>query len=230
MSATWTRCALCLVLLAGSVPATSAADPALDALWADLASADDARAALALLKLGATPHPSVAYLKAHLGPVKADPARVARLIAQLDDNDFGTRQRAAEDLEYLGKAIKDDLEKALKGNTSAEARQRIQQLLNKLPKPIQAKEAPPAPQPGVNRVAIINGRVLINGVEVNNTPPPAVPQGPSMTWIRAVRAVALLEHIGSAEARQVLEAIAQGEPDALPTREARAALDRLKGR
>jgi len=55
---------------------------------------------------------------------------------------------------------------------------------------------------------------------VNNTlPPPA--------WLRAGRAVAILENIATPEARQLLESVAGGEPDALPTKEAKAALDRL---
>jgi hypothetical protein len=55
---------------------------------------------------------------------------------------------------------------------------------------------------------------------VNNTlPPPA--------WLRAARAVAVLENIATPEARQLLESLAAGERDALPTREAKAALERL---
>lgn len=48
--------------------------------------------------------------------------------------------------------------------------------------------------------------------------------------VRSLRAVELLERIGTAEARGVLEALAKGTPDARLTREAQAALDRLAGR
>jgi WD40 repeat protein len=48
--------------------------------------------------------------------------------------------------------------------------------------------------------------------------------------LRAVRAVEVLEHCGTAEARKLLQALADGAPEALLTREARAALQRLKGR
>jgi hypothetical protein len=51
-----------------------------------------------------------------------------------------------------------------------------------------------------------------------------------MTWVRAVRAIALLEHIGTSEARAILERLASGEAEALPTEQARAALARLDKR
>jgi WD40 repeat protein len=46
--------------------------------------------------------------------------------------------------------------------------------------------------------------------------------------LRGIRAVEALEHIGNAEARQVLETLAQGAEGFHVTREARASLDRLK--
>jgi hypothetical protein len=47
--------------------------------------------------------------------------------------------------------------------------------------------------------------------------------------IREVRAVEVLEHIGTAQARQVLQALAQGAPGSHLTGEAQAALGRLAG-
>jgi hypothetical protein len=49
-------------------------------------------------------------------------------------------------------------------------------------------------------------------------------------WLRAVRALQVLEGIASAEARRVLEGLARGAADAPLTREARAALRRLERR
>ena len=50
-------------------------------------------------------------------------------------------------------------------------------------------------------------------------PPPEV--------LRALRAVEILEHIGSSEARQVLRAVSQGAPEARLTQDAKASLERL---
>jgi WD40 repeat protein len=49
----------------------------------------------------------------------------------------------------------------------------------------------------------------------------------SSDQLRLVRAVEVLERLGTPEARRVLETLAGGAPGALPTREARAVLDRL---
>jgi hypothetical protein len=48
--------------------------------------------------------------------------------------------------------------------------------------------------------------------------------------LQFVRAVEALERMGTAEAREVLRGLAGGAAGALPTREARAALDRMGGR
>lgn len=48
--------------------------------------------------------------------------------------------------------------------------------------------------------------------------------------VRDVRAVAVLEHISSIEARQLLDRVAAGAPEALLTREAKASLLRLRSR
>jgi WD40 repeat protein len=55
-------------------------------------------------------------------------------------------------------------------------------------------------------------------------------QEPHPEDLRAMRAVEILEHIGSAEARRFLETLARGSAEALLTLEARAALERLAGR
>jgi WD40 repeat protein len=53
---------------------------------------------------------------------------------------------------------------------------------------------------------------------------------PTGAALRALRAVEALEHAGTAEARQVLEALAKGAPEARLTREAQGSLERLEKR
>src|SRR5207237_3132209 len=51
---------------------------------------------------------------------------------------------------------------------------------------------------------------------------PAAPATPA-PWVRAERAVKVLEQIGTPDALQILQTLAQGEPEALPTRAAKEA-------
>jgi hypothetical protein len=204
-------------------------------LWADLASADEVTVMRAILGLAKNPQDSITFLKSNLQPVKADPQRVERLIADLDSNQFATRQRAVEELEYLGKYVKADLEKALASAQGIETKQRVQQLLDKMPKKIEdPKQLPPQRGNGANVVVrAVNGQqqIIVNGVPIDGSgKPPAGPVGPSMYWVRAVRAAALLEHMGTKEAKELLEKLAAGEADALPTEQAKAALERLNKR
>jgi hypothetical protein len=46
-------------------------------------------------------------------------------------------------------------------------------------------------------------------------------------WTRAVRAIVLLEHIGTPGAVAILKDMATGHPDAQPTKVARDCLERL---
>ena len=52
---------------------------------------------------------------------------------------------------------------------------------------------------------------------------------PAPNLVRALRAAEVLEHIGTPEARQVLEALAKGAPGHRLTEAAAAALRRLEG-
>jgi hypothetical protein len=206
----------------------------LDSRWADLASPDEGKATRAMLALAATPKETTAFLQDHLKPVKADTKRVAQLLKQLDSSNFGVRNQAMMELEYLGKHIKSELETALKGNPLPETRRRIQELLDTMPKDQKAAEPPMLPKgrPGSVSVSNINGqiRIVIDGqvFDPSKMVPPPPPPGPPSSWVRAVRAVTLLEHLATPEARAQLQALAAGESDALPTIAARDALERLK--
>jgi hypothetical protein len=48
--------------------------------------------------------------------------------------------------------------------------------------------------------------------------------------LRPFRALEVLEHLGTPEAQQVLESLAQGAPEARLTQEAKASLERLAKR
>jgi Tol biopolymer transport system component len=159
----------------------------LDALWQHLAE-DTKPAFLAIQDLVSAPQPAVAAIKERLHPVPVpDNDKIARLVADLDADNFATRRKAGEALEKLGELADPALRRRLAEKPSLEVRQRVEQLLAKL------EQISPDP-------------------------------------LRVLRAVEVLEHIGSPEAKELLETLATGAEGARLTREARAALERLNKR
>jgi WD40 repeat protein len=114
-----------------SSAAVESRDP--DALWADLAAEDAGRAWRAIRPLVADPRKAGPLLRAHLKPVPpTDPRQIDRLVADLDSDDFQTRQRAAAALENLGAQAEAALKKALEGQPSPEARRQLVRLVERL--------------------------------------------------------------------------------------------------
>jgi hypothetical protein len=110
-------------------------DRDLGRLCDDLAGADASRAYRALWALAAVPGPATPLLarraRAAAGP-RADPGRVARLIAALDDDRFEEREKASRELEQLGPAVTAALRQALEANPGAEPARRLEALLERL--------------------------------------------------------------------------------------------------
>ena len=103
-----------------------------EARWRDLTGADAARAFQARGPLTAAPKLALPLLKQVLRPVAvADAQKVGELIAQLDNDTFTVREKAAAELEALDGAVEAELRKALAAATSAEVRQRLTRLLER---------------------------------------------------------------------------------------------------
>jgi RNA polymerase sigma factor (sigma-70 family) len=104
----------------------------LEGAWADLVADDDLKAHKALWALVAAPKQSLPLLRDVLKPAPAgDAARIARLVKELDDDDFEVRERASADLDRIGEPAEKALRKALEGTPSAELRTRAARLLEK---------------------------------------------------------------------------------------------------
>ncbi len=223
-----------LVLAPASAQDTRKAPTRLDRLWADLTSPDEGKAMRAALALASTPKETVPFIKDRLGPVKVDAKIVAKLVARLDSDDFQAREAAAQELEYLGKYARPHLEKAKAGSESAEVKRAIVDILEKLP----SDKPPPPPAPPQLKgrsVSIINRngdiQIIIDGKPLDLSamaPLPPANLGPVPVWKRAGRAIAVLEQIGTPKARKIIEAVADGEKDAFPTKTAKEAIERLR--
>ena len=110
-----------------------AAEPIPARVWADLASDDPATRAKAVAALQAAGPQAVAFLRERVKPVAADARRIDALIEQLDSDEFVQRERATEELEYLGKIAQPQLKKALANKPSLEVCRRVERLLEIIP-------------------------------------------------------------------------------------------------
>jgi RNA polymerase sigma factor (sigma-70 family) len=120
-----------------------------------------------------------------------DAHRLAGWLADLESDQYTTRQQATEELEKLGEAVELALRSALENRPPLESRCRIRWLLDRL----RAERLSPPPE-----------------------------------RLRTMRAVEVLERIGTSQARQLLDLLARGAPDVALTIEAKCALDRLSRR
>jgi hypothetical protein len=120
-----------------TTPGTTAT---LDALWADLGSDHGRKAFQAVRALAARPKEAAPFLRDQLRPLamaeaKDTPEHLARLTADLDADDFETREKASKELGKLGRRAEATLKKALEGSPSAEAKRRMEALLQEMGKP-----------------------------------------------------------------------------------------------
>jgi WD40 repeat protein len=116
----------------GEPAAPSPSPKELEGLWGDLAGEDAAKAYRAIRALVAAPKSSVPFLQRHWNPVLApDPKFLARLIADLDADEFAAREQATRKLEKMGRLARPGLERVLAGRPSPEARRRVEGILKK---------------------------------------------------------------------------------------------------
>jgi hypothetical protein len=119
---------------AAAVPGAVPAD--LGPLWDDLAARDPLRADLAVWRLAGGRPRTVALLRERLRPPPAlPPKRIARLINDLDSDDFDTRERASAELARALESAAPALRRARSAGPSLELRRRIDRLLAELSPP-----------------------------------------------------------------------------------------------
>jgi Tol biopolymer transport system component len=120
--------------LTGRSKAAVALTPAaLDNLWEDLVSDEGPAAYRAFWRLAGSPAQGVPYVRDRLKPfVGADARRIARLIADLNDDEFTVREKASAELEKLGQAAAPALKQVTANSAPAEVHRRVEELLGKL--------------------------------------------------------------------------------------------------
>jgi hypothetical protein len=159
-------------------------------LSSDLFGDDGHKAYRALWALAGVPKEAMPLLRSRVKPVPVtERDRLERLVKDLDADEFAVREKATEDLERLGRTAEGILRQALERKPSAELRQRVQLLLEKL--------------------------------QMGSTGPEQV---------RESRALELLEHLATPEAKDFLKELAKGSPGAWLTEQAKGAARRLENR
>jgi WD40 repeat protein len=104
--------------------------------WAGLADDDAAAAFDVLVALAERPAEAVPLLRQHLKAVPAVNVRqLDQWVAELDSDDFATRERASRELERLAEAAVPALRRGLAARPSPEGRRRIERLLERHGRP-----------------------------------------------------------------------------------------------
>jgi len=200
----------------------------LEKLWADLEKPEPAASA-ALLKLGVDTLVAVPFLKQKMAPLKIDAAKVKVLLGELRSDKEEVWKAAAEQLAYFDPRLAIDLETLMKDVPDAPARQRLVEILSNRPAgSLAGKEITlrPVGADGFN-FAMPGSWWAEHKVERLTT---ASWRGEMPKWTRAVRALVLLEHIGTPDATDIIKEMATGHPDAQPTRVAKEILGKGVGK
>jgi hypothetical protein len=117
----------------GQLPKLRLAEKELRELWDDLAGEDVLQAHRAIWKLVSAGDQGVEFLKARLPRVpRPERRQIARLIRDLDSDEFAAREKASAELEKYAEGVSSALRQALEGKPSLEVRSRIESLLRKL--------------------------------------------------------------------------------------------------
>jgi hypothetical protein len=230
------RCVLLLTILMQASSRTTLADaPAtqpsvepkqMESWWEDLAKGDP-EASRALLHFAAMPMQSVAFMKEHLLRLKISDEVMNKLLTDLGSDDELVWKSAFEQLEYFDPRLNKDLPTLMDDVADPPARNRLVALLCDEPADTYTgKHIRLTPSGGVigeyNFVAG-NSAWWAEGKVSNLSGGPVWERG-KKKWTRAVRAIVLLENIGTPDAMAIVRDMATGNEDAQPTKVAKQVL------
>lgn len=196
----------------------------LERWWADLEK-DEPDASKALLNFAARPDTAVSFFKSKLRPLRIGNAPMRALLAELGSADESIWKPAFVELEYYDPRLAIGLETLMDEVTESPTRQRLTEVLSGRPAGSMAGKTITLRRTGSSKgFNFYNGRgswwaehrvaMLVAGISGNN----------KKKWTRAIRALVLLDHIGTPDALAIVEDIAGGHPDAQPTKVAQGIL------
>jgi hypothetical protein len=200
----------------------------LEAWWSDLEKGETP-ATRALLNLADRQKEAVPFLAKKLKPLTISSVQVKALLLKLGNEDETVWKPAFEELDYFDPRLAIDLETLMDRYTEYPLRRRLVEVLSGRDAG-SLNDREDLQLVRVGSVFNFTGRTARgvgswwaeNKIERINTG--VSRRDTKKKWIRASRAVVLLEHIRTPEAVAILKAMAGGHPDADPTKVAREAL------
>jgi hypothetical protein len=212
---------------AGADDPKAVGEQQLFAWWVDLEK-DEPEATQALLEFAVRPKQATAFLKDNLKPLKIDSTRVKSLLFKLGSTNEKVWKPAFEELEYFDPRLAIDLPQLMELVTETPARQRMVEVMcghdagELQGKDIQLRNAGAADHFNFfaqNTSWWAERKVARLGIlRCGNY---------KKKWTRAVRAIVLLERIGTPDAVAIIKDMASGHVDAQPTKMAQQSLVRL---
>jgi hypothetical protein len=199
----------------------------LDKLWADLLSADELSTGRALLKLAARPRDAVPYLKEKLRPLKLSKERAKQLLVDLGSDDEKTARAAFDEFLYFDPRLALGDEELRDALLDRPASRRLGAVLLDVPLDALSEGLWHWYSPD-NKVYRFNYGKEIQDRDVAIEVAGIGTHGRKRSWDRAIRAIALLEQIGTPEAVALLKELATGHPDVAPTKAAKVVLQRMR--
>lgn len=220
---------ICVPLPAAPIPPLSPEKlrKELDLLWADLQSADELTAGRALLKLAARPDDSVKYLKEKLRPLILTKERAKQLLEELGGDDDKTVRAAFDEFAYFDPRLAWEDEELREALIDRSAGRRMGAILCDLPVDALREGYWHWNSPNNKVYRFNHPGTKMEDRDVAIAVAGIGTQGRKASWARAIRAIALLEEIGTDGAIALLKTMASGHPDAAPTKAATAVLKRI---
>ncbi len=198
----------------------------LDTAWEALLSEDEQTAGRALLCFASHKEDAVDYIKSKLKPLKLTKERACQLLADLVSGDDQVSKAAFEEFKYFDpRLVLDD--KQLREALLDKPARRLGAVLCDLPMDTLTGEKWHWYSPD-NKMYRFNCGEAVSDRDAAITVGLIGKVGRKATWVRAIRAVTVLEFVGTPKAREILDDISTGHPNAAPTKAAKAAIDRLK--
>jgi hypothetical protein len=210
---------------------TTADEKQWEGWWVALEEGDTA-AARALLNLSDRPTETVAFRKKKMKPLTISSGQVKSLLLKLGNGNESVWKPAYEELEYLDPRLAIDLQTLMDRYTESPTRERMVEILSgREAGSLKGKKVQLRKFGGPddfnffvenegswwaeNRVERLSTKYWMNTKK---------------KWTRAVRAIVLLEHIGTPDATAIIKDMATGHPDAYPTKVAKEAVKNVSSR